>query len=110
MIHFRRETLFASRVMRRRPRAANIAGDDAAVIVEQVNGPTHVFDRKTPTFPVGHRFFRPQAIEIDRHVDLRVADPPNELLELIPPVAAVHNTSIPVNHITRRSILNCSVL
>src|SRR5262249_25744693 len=87
VIHFRCETLLAPGITRKRPCATDISGNDSAVMRQQSQRPLQVFDGKPPALPIGHSFFRAQAIEIDRDIDLDRAQPPNELRELLPPVA-----------------------
>ena len=69
MIELGSEALFSSGVSRRGKRAADITGDYARGICVIRAMPIPDLHRESAAFPIGHRLFRAQTIEIDRDVN-----------------------------------------
>src|SRR5262249_41923907 len=77
------ETLLPPRVMRRRIRATKITSNDPTSCTELPKGPLQISQREPAALPVRHRFFNPQAIEIDRHVDILASETLRKLFKVL---------------------------
>ena len=71
VIRFGGETLFGPRIFRRRKGAANIASDDLRLRAQLREGPPNIVEREASALPIRDRVFPPQAIEVDRDVNIR---------------------------------------
>jgi hypothetical protein len=72
--------------MRRRTRAANVATHDSATCAELPKRPLKISYGETATFPVRHRLFSAQAIEVDCEVDTFAGDSFPKILKALAPV------------------------
>lgn len=89
MIHLGGETLFASRIRRRRKRTANVAAHNSRSRRTQLSQrPNHIVHRESTAFPIRDRLFRAQTIKIDRDVDIRSRQLTGEPRETLAPIRA----------------------
>ena len=93
MIPFGGEALFPARVIRRGKRAADVAGNDSAVFPQFCERPFEIPGLKPSILPICHRVTRPKTIEIDRNVNISVAEIGNEHFEIISPILAQDRTA-----------------
>src|SRR5262245_15003766 len=86
MIHPRGETLLPPRITRLGPGPANVPRHDLSLGSQHSQRPDEVFDREAPRFPIRHRVLRAQAVEIDRDIDLCLAQFIDGGRKLLPPI------------------------
>ena len=86
MVHFRSEFLFPARVMRWGIGAAYVSPDDARRCAYFSERPLKIWHCEATAFPVRHRLFNAQAIEIDRDINIFARETIYKVFEMVAPV------------------------
>ena len=86
VVHFRGELLGGPRILRHRKRATDVGADDPRVAPQFNQRPYDIVERETPAFPVRNRVGLPQAIEVDRDVNIRRRQLAGEAGKFVAPV------------------------
>ncbi len=88
MIEFCCKALFATRVMWRRIRTANVATDDPTRLPQFCQCPLKIDNREATALPIRYRLFHAQTIEIDCDVNIFPGQIIYKLLKALAPIVA----------------------
>jgi hypothetical protein len=69
-----------------RKRTTNVAADDSALFAQFPERPFEIRNFKPATFPICDRIIRPKTIEIDRNINISLAEIGNEHFEMSAPI------------------------
>src|SRR6266516_2245706 len=86
VVEFRSEALFETLVMWRRIRAANVATNNPATLAQVSQRPLKIGNREAATLPVCQGLFRAKTIQIDGHIEIRLAKAFQKFFIVLPPV------------------------
>src|ERR1041385_7514143 len=86
MVYLRGEPLFRARIFRWGKGAADIARDDLRFRPQFRQRPRNVLHREAAALPIRHCVFRPQAIEVDRDINVGAGESLGELCKPCAPV------------------------
>jgi len=85
--------LFPSGKRGRRPGPANVTANDSVFLRKVGDCPANIFHAESTVFPVGQRFLRAKAIQVNRHVNIGSIGRIGKALEFFPPVRVQNRTA-----------------
>ena len=78
--------MFPARILRLRKCTTNVAADDSALFAQFPERPFEIGNRESPILPICDRIIRPKTIEIDRNINISLAEIGNEHFEMSAPI------------------------
>ena len=86
MIPFGSEALLPAGVLRFRIASTNVAADDPALFAQIPKRPFKIGNGESSILPICHCVIRPKTIEINRNVNVSVAEIGNKHFEMVAPI------------------------